>query len=53
MVKEDDFNERRIDEEDVDDEIMRFIWCCARCRDTPEEIDPMCLSSMEDHYAIQ
>ena len=51
MVEEEDFNERKIDEED--DETMRFIWCCARCRDTPEEIDPMSLSSMEDHYAVQ
>ncbi|KAK2464756.1 hypothetical protein APHAL10511_003174 [Amanita phalloides] len=41
------------DDDDDNDETMNYIWCCTRCRDTPQERVPTSLSSMMDHYVIQ
>jgi len=42
-----------IDEEDGSRETSQFIWCCVRCRDTPDEDELMSLPIMEGHYVVE
>ncbi|KAF8716073.1 hypothetical protein AX14_012443 [Amanita brunnescens Koide BX004] len=53
IADEDEFDDRYVEVDEEDEQSKRSIWCCARCRDTPEETNPMPLSLMKNHYAIQ